>query len=89
MYGEVKEKGYARITTNLGNINVELWCDKAPRTCHNFVLLAKQGYYKGVGFHRSIKNFMVCCYFVLFFCFLFFFSFEGKMRRLAVGAINN
>ncbi|RUS16589.1 peptidyl-prolyl cis-trans isomerase-like 2 [Endogone sp. FLAS-F59071] len=59
MYGEVKEKGYARITTNLGNINVELWCDKAPRTCHNFVLLAKQGYYKGVGFHRSIKNFMI------------------------------
>ncbi|RUO95704.1 hypothetical protein BC936DRAFT_143409, partial [Jimgerdemannia flammicorona] len=58
MYKEIKEKGYARIVTNLGNLNVELWCDKAPRACHNFVMLAKQGYYKGVGFHRSIKNFM-------------------------------
>ncbi|OZJ05976.1 hypothetical protein BZG36_01215 [Bifiguratus adelaidae] len=59
MYKHIKTKGYARIVTNLGNINVELSCDKTPRTCHNFILLAKRGYYKGVSFHRSIKHFMI------------------------------
>ncbi|CAI2172200.1 3965_t:CDS:10 [Funneliformis geosporum] len=33
MFKEIKEKGYARIVTNLGNLNIELFCDKAPRTC--------------------------------------------------------
>ncbi|CAG8484749.1 17878_t:CDS:10 [Cetraspora pellucida] len=28
MFKEIKTKGYARITTNLGNLNVELFCDK-------------------------------------------------------------
>lgn len=28
-------------------------------TCHNFILLAKRGYYKNCSFHRSIKNFMI------------------------------
>jgi len=28
MFKEIKEKGYARIVTNLGNLNIELFCDK-------------------------------------------------------------
>ncbi|CAG8452438.1 8532_t:CDS:10 [Dentiscutata erythropus] len=28
MFKEIKAKGYARVTTNLGNLNVELFCDK-------------------------------------------------------------
>ncbi|KAJ2787809.1 cyclophilin peptidyl-prolyl cis-trans isomerase Cyp8 [Coemansia interrupta] len=59
MFGRIKEKGYARIVTNLGEINLELHCDRAPRTCYNFIQLAKSGYYKGVKFHRSIRNFMI------------------------------
>ncbi|KAJ3098934.1 RING-type E3 ubiquitin-protein ligase ppil2 [Phlyctochytrium planicorne] len=55
----VKEKAYARIRTNLGDLNLELYCKDAPKTCLNFVMLAKQGYYKDVIFHRSIKNFML------------------------------
>lgn len=55
----VKGKGYARIATNLGNINVELYPEFAPKAVWNFVQLAKKGYYKGVRFHRSIRNFMV------------------------------
>ena len=60
----IKIKGYARIATNLGNLNVELHTDYAPKAVYNFVKLAQDGYYKGVRFHRNIKNFMVifsCC----------------------------
>jgi peptidyl-prolyl cis-trans isomerase-like protein 2 len=53
------KKGYVQLCTNLGDINVELHCDVAPRTCENFIVLCKAGYYDGVGFHRSIKNFMI------------------------------
>ncbi|KAL0088241.1 peptidyl-prolyl cis-trans isomerase-like 2 [Phycomyces blakesleeanus] len=59
MYKHIKTKGFARIVTNYGNINIELSCDRTPRTCHNFVKLAKSGYYKDVIFHRNIKNFMI------------------------------
>ncbi|RIA96928.1 cyclophilin-like domain-containing protein [Glomus cerebriforme] len=59
MFKEIKEKGYARIMTNLGSLNIELFCDKAPRTCYNFIMLSKQGYYNGTIFHRKIKNFMI------------------------------
>lgn len=55
----VKNKGYARIQTNLGDLNVELQTEYAPKAVWNFVQLAKSGYYKGVSFHRNIRNFMV------------------------------
>ncbi|CAG8810439.1 27983_t:CDS:2, partial [Racocetra persica] len=59
MFKEIKAKGYVRITTNLGNLNVELFCDKSPRACFNFIMLSKQEYYNGTIFHRKIKNFMI------------------------------
>jgi cyclophilin family peptidyl-prolyl cis-trans isomerase len=49
----------AVIKTNMGNIEVELFQDKTPKTVENFVGLAKKGYYKGVIFHRVIDNFMI------------------------------
>ena len=55
----VKIKGYARIETNLGSLNVELQTETAPRAVWNFVQLAKKGYYNGVLFHRNIRNFMI------------------------------
>ncbi len=55
----VKIKGYARIETTLGDLNVELQTEHAPRAVWNFIRLAQTGYYKGVGFHRSIRNFMI------------------------------
>jgi peptidyl-prolyl cis-trans isomerase-like 2 len=55
----VKIKGYARIETNLGSLNVELQTETAPRAVWNFVQLAKKGYYNGVSFHRNIRNFMI------------------------------
>lgn len=40
-------------------MNVELYCDKAPRTCYNFLTLAKSGKYDSTIFHRLIPGFMV------------------------------
>ncbi|KAG0641259.1 hypothetical protein HOY80DRAFT_1021459 [Tuber brumale] len=55
----IKIKGYARISTNLGNLNIELHTDYAPKAVYNFVKLAQNGYYSGVRFHRNIRNFMI------------------------------
>ncbi|KAL7754065.1 cyclophilin peptidyl-prolyl cis-trans isomerase Cyp8 [Sorochytrium milnesiophthora] len=56
--GAEKGKGYVRLRTNLGDINLELYCEQTPRTCHNFLMLCKTGYYKDVSFHRNIEKFM-------------------------------
>jgi len=55
----VKQKGYARISTNLGDMNIELYPEFAPKAVWNFIQLAKKGYYQGVSFHRNIRNFMI------------------------------
>ncbi len=48
----------ATIATERGDIVVELYADKVPVTVNNFVVLARDGYYDGVTFHRVIANFM-------------------------------
>ena len=58
-FADPTKKGYLKITTTHGDLNVELHADLAPRACQNFLGLAKQGYYDGTEFHRSIKNFMI------------------------------
>ncbi|MBT3783626.1 peptidylprolyl isomerase, partial [bacterium] len=49
----------AKIITNFGDMEVELLKDSAPNTVANFASLAQQGFYKGITFHRVIKDFMV------------------------------
>ena len=49
----------ARIETNAGVIEVELYADKAPKTVENFTKLAKKGFYDGIIFHRVIPDFMI------------------------------
>ena len=49
----------ATIHTNLGDLNVKLFDDLAPKTVKNFVELAEKGYYNGVIFHRIIRDFMI------------------------------
>ncbi|MGD8404643.1 MAG: peptidylprolyl isomerase [Anaerolineales bacterium] len=44
--------------TDKGEIVIELFADKAPKTVNNFVFLARQGFYDDVIFHRVIDNFM-------------------------------
>ncbi|MGP1520148.1 MAG: peptidylprolyl isomerase [Treponema sp.] len=58
---------YAVINTNKGDILLELYFDKVPITCCNFVGLAEgkfavckgKPYYDGLKFHRVIKDFMI------------------------------
>ncbi|KAJ3673958.1 hypothetical protein LUZ60_005950 [Juncus effusus] len=54
-----KKKGYVQLHTTHGDLNLELHCDMAPRACENFITHCENGYYNGVIFHRSIRNFMI------------------------------
>ena len=45
--------------TNKGDITLELYQDKAPKTVENFLQYARDGFYDGTIFHRVIDNFMV------------------------------
>nr|CAD1837812.1 unnamed protein product [Ananas comosus var. bracteatus] len=54
-----KKKGYVQLHTTHGDLNIELHCDITPRTCENFITHCENGYYNGVIFHRSIRNFMI------------------------------
>ena len=48
-----------RMSTNLGDMTLELNAEKAPKTVENFVNYASSGFYDGTIFHRVINNFMV------------------------------
>ncbi len=48
----------AVVRTNKGDVVLELYADKAPRTVNNFVFLALNHYYDGVVFHRVLEDFM-------------------------------
>lgn len=48
-----------RMQTNHGDITLELFEDKAPETCKNFLQYATGGFYNGTVFHRVIKGFMI------------------------------
>jgi cyclophilin family peptidyl-prolyl cis-trans isomerase len=54
-----QKKYTATIQTDQGDIVLELFADKTPRTVNNFVFLAREGFYNGTIFHRVIADFMV------------------------------
>ena len=45
--------------TNLGNVVLELYPDKAPKTVENFLKYVEDGFYKNTVFHRVIPGFMI------------------------------
>jgi len=47
------------IRTSLGDITVELFQDKAPKSVANFLEYVDDGFYDGTTFHRVIKDFMI------------------------------
>lgn len=49
---------HVRITTEHGEILIELYPDAAPNTVANFKALAGKGFYDGLTFHRVIPGFM-------------------------------
>jgi cyclophilin family peptidyl-prolyl cis-trans isomerase len=55
-----KNKQYiATMTTNYGDIVIQLFPKDAPLTVNNFVVLSRKGFYDNVKFHRIIKGFMI------------------------------
>ncbi len=45
--------------TNLGEIELELDGDQAPKTVENFLRYVDEGFYRGTVFHRVINGFMI------------------------------
>ncbi|WZV02999.1 peptidylprolyl isomerase [Lentisphaerota bacterium WC36G] len=56
---ESLENPVIELKTNYGNIFIELYKDKAPKTVENFLKYVNSGLYDGVVFHRVIKDFMI------------------------------
>jgi peptidyl-prolyl cis-trans isomerase A (cyclophilin A) len=49
------------LTTSLGEIEIELYPDKAPKSVENFLSYVDDGFYDGTVFHRVIPGFMIQC----------------------------
>src|SRR6476659_9949293 len=49
----------ATIHTSMGDIELELFAEDAPKTVENFTKLAGDGFYDGLVFHRVIPDFMI------------------------------
>jgi len=65
--GQIPDSGEAgkaknpivRMKTSKGDIQIELYADKAPITVKNFLDYVHSGFYNGTIFHRVIPNFMI------------------------------
>jgi peptidyl-prolyl cis-trans isomerase A (cyclophilin A)/peptidyl-prolyl cis-trans isomerase B (cyclophilin B) len=47
------------LKTSMGEIVLQLYPDKAPKSAENFLQYVKSGHYDGTVFHRVIGNFMI------------------------------
>jgi len=52
-------KHMVTMKTSMGDIEIELDADAAPKAVTNFIVLSKMGFYNGLNFHRVIPGFMV------------------------------
>ncbi len=50
---------FVHIKTNYGDIALELYIEKAPKTVENFLSYVKDSFYNETIFHRVIKGFMI------------------------------
>lgn len=48
-----------KFATTMGDIVIEVYPDKAPKTAENFLQYVKDKHYDGTIFHRVIDNFMI------------------------------
>ncbi|QKF60853.1 peptidylprolyl isomerase [Campylobacter curvus] len=56
---ELRKSRFAVLSTEKGDITLELFADEAPQAAANFVELIKSGFYNGLNFHRVIPNFVI------------------------------
>jgi len=55
----VAENSVVQLTTNKGDIVLEIFDDKAPLSANNFLSYVSDGFYSDTIFHRVISNFMI------------------------------
>jgi cyclophilin family peptidyl-prolyl cis-trans isomerase len=53
------EVAQVALKTNMGDMVLELYPEKAPKTVANFLQYVKSGHYNGTIFHRVIEGFMI------------------------------
>jgi len=56
---EKPARAEAIISTSMGDIGIAFYTKDAPKTVDNFKKLVKDGFYKGLTWHRVIKGFMI------------------------------
>jgi peptidyl-prolyl cis-trans isomerase A (cyclophilin A) len=56
---ELNDSNKVKLETTAGEIDIELYPDKAPITVANFKTYVKEGFYDNTIFHRIISGFMV------------------------------
>jgi cyclophilin family peptidyl-prolyl cis-trans isomerase len=54
-----KGKAVVLVETSMGNIKIELYPEKAPKSVENFLKYTKDGYYKDTIFHRVMAGFVI------------------------------
>ena len=59
MENDLMANPQVKLTTNHGEITLELFEDKAPKTVANFLSYVDDGFYDGTIFHRVIDGFMI------------------------------
>ncbi len=59
LYSFSKENPVVLLKTTEGDIYIELYPDKAPKTVKQFLRYVKEGFYNGIIFHRVIPNFVI------------------------------
>ncbi len=58
-WAEEESAPRVRMQTSMGEIVLELYPEKAPKTVDNFLQYVRDGFYNGTIFHRVIDGFMV------------------------------
>lgn len=58
-FAAAKERSLVKMETSKGDIVIELFPDKAPKSAANFLDYVKAGSYDGTIFHRVINGFMI------------------------------
>ena len=53
------DKNMIKMSTSLGDIEIELYPEEAPETVKNFIDYVESGHFDGVIFHRVIPGFMI------------------------------
>ena len=58
-HSQTEDNPMVKMTTNFGDIEIELFPDEAPDTTSNFLTYVNEGFFDGLIFHRVIPNFVI------------------------------